>query len=92
MSGPDLGAIKKDWRSRRFSFGVFIDPPGQAWEDYVHAVDELFMVLEGDVEIEIGGRVLHPRPGEELRIPARTCHSVRNRGTSPSRWLYGYRL
>ena len=39
-----------DWRSRRFSCGLWVDPPGQVWEDYVHATDELLMVLEGELE------------------------------------------
>ena len=50
------------------------------------------MVLEGDVEFEIGRKVLHPAAGEELFIPARVLHSVRNRGKTTSRWLYGYKM
>jgi len=60
----DLKKIEQEWKRRRFSFGLWVDPPGQAWEDYVHATDELFMVLEGEVELEMEGRVLRPRPGE----------------------------
>jgi hypothetical protein len=32
-----------------------------------------------------------PSPGEELLIPARAWHKVRNLGRGESRWLYGYR-
>jgi len=86
---PDT--VKKDWASRGFSCGLFTDPPGQKWEDYVHEVDELFMVMEGEVELEIAGKVLHPKPGEEVLIPAHAVHSVRNRGSTNSHWLYGYK-
>jgi cupin 2 domain-containing protein len=55
-------------------------------------VDELVMVLEGDVEFEISRKVLLPAPGEELFIPAGVLHSVRNRGKTTSRWLYGYKM
>jgi mannose-6-phosphate isomerase-like protein (cupin superfamily) len=50
------------------------------------------MTLEGDVEFEIGGKVLQPRVGEEVFIHAGVIHSVRNRGKTSSRWLYGYRI
>jgi quercetin dioxygenase-like cupin family protein len=56
----------------------------------VHDVDELVMVAEGDVEFEIDGKVHRPAPGEEIFIPARVRHTVRNLGSGESRWLYGY--
>lgn len=87
----NINSVQSDWHSRGFSCDVWNDPPGQTWEDYVHAVDELVMVLEGDVEFEFGGRILRPAVGEELLIPAGALHTVRNRGTTASRWLYGYK-
>lgn len=86
----NLAKIEKDWRSRGFSFGVWTDPPGQAWEDYTHDVDELFMVVEGEVELEMKGKRLKPKPGEEILIPAKVTHSVRTGPAAGSRWLYGY--
>lgn len=87
----DREAVARNWRERGFSCGLWVDPPGQIWEDYVHDVDELVMVVEGDVEFEIDGKAYRPAPGEELFIPAHARHSVRNLGSSTSRWLYGYR-
>jgi quercetin dioxygenase-like cupin family protein len=86
----DQGAVARDWKARGFSCGLWVDPPGQAWEDYVHPVDELVLVVEGEVEFEVDGELRRPRIGEELLIPARARHSVRNRGPGESRWLYGY--
>jgi quercetin dioxygenase-like cupin family protein len=71
---------------------MWTDPPGQVWEDYTHMVDELVMVLEGEMEFEINGEIKRPAVGEELCIPAGVLHSVRNRGGGTSRWLYGYRI
>lgn len=90
-SSVDRSSIERSWRERGFSCGLWIDPPGQVWADYVHEVDELVMVIEGDVEFEIDGRAHRPAPGEELLIPARARHTVRNLGRTESRWLYGYR-
>jgi quercetin dioxygenase-like cupin family protein len=90
-SGIDDDAVARRWRERGFSCGLWVDPPGQVWADYVHDVDELVMVVEGDVEFEVEGVVHRPRPGEELLIPARASHSVRNVGADESLWLFGYR-
>ena len=87
----DIDSVRPNWRSRGFGCDVWTDPPGQTWEDYRHAVDELVMVLEGDVQFEIDGQVVQPSAGEELVIPAGVVHSVRNIGNTTSRWLYGYK-
>ena len=83
--------VRSDWQSRGFSCDTWTDPPGQVWNDYRHAVDEVVMVLEGEVEFEIGGNVVRPAPGEEVLIPAGVRHTVRNLGAATSRWLYGYK-
>ncbi|RMG32558.1 MAG: cupin domain-containing protein [Planctomycetota bacterium] len=87
----DPDEVARRWRSRGFSCEVWVDPPGRCWEDFVHATDELVMVLEGQMEFEVEGHVHHPRPGEELLIPAGARHSARNIGLTTARWLYGYK-
>jgi len=82
--------IAADWASRDFSCDLWTDPPGQRWEDFRHATDELVIVLEGQMEFEIGGKVYRPQVGEELLIPAGAVHSARNAGKSTGRWEYGY--
>jgi uncharacterized cupin superfamily protein len=90
-SKVDRAAVERSWDERGFSCGLWIDPPGQVWADYVHATDELVMVVDGEVEFEIDGQLHHPAPGDELFIRARASHTVRNIGRGESRWLYGYR-
>jgi quercetin dioxygenase-like cupin family protein len=87
----DRSAVERRWRERGFSCGLWIDRPGQVWADFVHDTDELVMVVDGEVEFEFEGHVHRPPPGEELLIPARARHTVRNLGRRESRWLYGYR-
>ena len=86
----DSGKIKSKWHKRNYSFGIWVDPPGQCWEDYTHAVDELLMVVEGKLETEIAGKLSFPKIGEEVFIPAGVIHSVRNIDATTARWLYGY--
>jgi quercetin dioxygenase-like cupin family protein len=83
--------IAADWASRGFTCDLWTDPPGQRWEGFRHATDELVTVLEGEMEFEVAGQVHHPRIGEELLIPAGAVHSPRNVGRATARWLFGYR-
>lgn len=87
----DSASVRLDWRSRGFSCGLWVDQPGQVWEDYVHETDELVMVLEGELELEMQGAPFRPQIGEEVFIPARVTHSVRNVGGTTAKWLYGYK-
>ena len=82
--------IAADWRTRGFSCELWTDQPGQRWEDFTHATDEVVIVLEGEMEFEVEGQVHYPQSGEELLIPAGAVHSARNIGKSTARWLYGY--
>lgn len=83
--------VSRDWAARGFSCELWVDPPGQRWEDFVHRTDELVLVLEGELQFEINGEISHPGAGVELFIPAGAVHSVRNIGATTARWLYGYR-
>lgn len=83
--------VDQEWAARGFSCSLWVDPPGQRWEDFVHSTDELVVVLEGELEFEINGEISRPKLGEEVFIPAGAVHSVRNTGDSTVRWLYGYR-
>ena len=52
--------LKIDWKYRGYCFGVFKDPPGQVWVDFVHKTDELVVLAEGEIEIEIEGNSKQP--------------------------------
>jgi quercetin dioxygenase-like cupin family protein len=86
----DREQIAADWAARGFSCDLWTDPPGQRWENFTHATDEVVIVLEGDMEFEVEGQVHRPEPGEELFIRAGAVHSARNIGSTTARWLYGY--
>ena len=91
-SAVDLARVGRAWSARGFSCDLWVDPPGRRWEDFTHFTDELVMLVDGEMEFEIDGRVLRPEPGEELLIPAGAAHSARNIGSTNARWLYGYAL
>lgn len=85
-----LGDIKSDWAGRGYSFEYWIDPPGQRWRDFAHEVDEVVMLIEGEIELDLEGRTVRPQVGEEVLIPARVRHTVTNTGDAPNRWCFGY--
>lgn len=87
----DRTAVRSEWAHRGFSCELWIDPPNQVWHDFQHDVDELILLLEGEVQIELPGRTVRLLVGDELVIPAETRHTVRNCSGKQARWLYGYR-
>ena len=86
-----LYQLKQNWNSSCFTFGIFNDPPGQEWADFVHKTDELVVLAEGEIEIEIEGKSQRPQIGEEVYIPANATHIVRNVGSVGNVWYYGYK-
>ena len=87
----DRDALERSFTERGYSFGIFVDPPGQEWLGFVHDVDEIVVPLEGSVTITVAGAVLQPAIGEEVFIPAGAVHDVVTGAGSGSRWAYGYR-
>ena len=47
---------------------------------------------QGQIEIEVAVLIHRPVIGEEIFIPAQAIHTVRNVGTVPNVWYYGYRV
>jgi uncharacterized cupin superfamily protein len=88
---PDRLRVAADWARRGFSCDIWTDPPGQVWADFVHATDELVMLIDGDIELRFSGRVLRPKAGEEILIPAAVSHTVINTGQTMNHWFYGYK-
>ncbi len=86
-----LDTVSHVWAQQGFDCALWIDPPGQAWIDFVHPTDELVLVKEGVVELEVEGERVTLYPGDQLLIPAGKIHSMWNRGEKPACWFYGYR-
>jgi quercetin dioxygenase-like cupin family protein len=86
----DRAAVAADWRARGYSCALFVDPPGQEWNDFVHATNELVTVAEGRLEMTIGDTRLIAEPGDEVFIARGALHSVKNVHAATTRWLYGY--
>ncbi len=86
----DHAAVRSAWLDEGFSFGVFRDPPGQEWNDFVHASDEYVLVAEGRLQIRVGSEQAMAEPGDLVRIPKGVRHSLKTVSKDGSVWLYGY--
>lgn len=85
----DRANVAKDWHARGFSCGVWIDHAGREWKDTTQETDELFMMLSGELELEMKGERFQPSVGEEIQIPRSVSYTIRNIGGTTARWLYG---
>jgi len=86
---PDQVAVR--WSQDGYSCNLWVDPPGQVWTDFVHPVDELVYVVEGELEMTVSGVTSRMVAGQECHIPAGAVHTLKNVGGVTARWLYGYR-
>ena len=85
----DRAAVAADWRVRGYDCRLFVDPPGQEWNGFVHATNELVTVAEGRLELTVGQDRLTAEPGDEVFIPKGAVHSVKNVHGATTRWLFG---
>ena len=86
----DFSAVEQRWQREGFSFGVFRDPPGQQWHDFMHRSDEYVLVAEGSLRIDVGDESATCEPGDLVRIPRGVPHSLETLSAQGSVWLYGY--
>ncbi len=86
----DQSAVADAWGARGYSCHMFTDPPGQAWLDFVHQTNELVTVVDGRLQLTVDDDTVVAEPGDEIFIPRRAVHSVRNIHHGTMRWLFGY--
>lgn len=86
----DRDQVSHDWSQRGYSCDVFVDPPGREWNNFVHATNELVIVVVGKLRLTIGDEEIVAEPGDEVFTPKGMLHSVKNITSSSTEWLYGY--
>ena len=62
-------------------------PPGGGPPPHRHDFEEMFTVLDGEIELTFRGVPLVARTGETVNVPANAPHSFRNVGDRPARLL-----
>jgi mannose-6-phosphate isomerase-like protein (cupin superfamily) len=62
-------------------------PPDGGPPPHRHDFEEMFSVLEGEVEVTFRGETLRLEAGETVNVPANSPHGFRNVGDRPARLL-----
>jgi quercetin dioxygenase-like cupin family protein len=62
-------------------------PPGGGPPPHRHDFEEMFSILEGEIEVTFRGETLTARAGETINVPANSPHAFRNGGNRPARLL-----
>lgn len=66
---------------------ITVEPGGRLSLQYHDGRDEFWVVLDAGLEITVGERAWLAAPNEEIFIPRKAAHRVRNVGTSPARFM-----
>jgi mannose-6-phosphate isomerase-like protein (cupin superfamily) len=95
--GENIGAFGSDIQFKLggtntdggFCLGLAATPPGGGPPLHVHHTDdELFIVVEGTLEVQSGSEWIPARAGSVVYLPRGVPHTFRNSGNTPSRhWV-----
>jgi len=62
-------------------------PPGGGPPPHRHDFEEMFSVLEGEIEATFRGKTIIIQAGTTINIPANAPHQFQNKGRQPARLL-----
>lgn len=81
-------AVGADTNGHLGLFENVIQPGGTAPILHIHRqMEEMFYVLEGEVEIKVGNQTVQGQPGAFVLVPRGTPHTFANRATKPAKLL-----
>ena len=79
--------IKGDDTAGKYTLIDMLVPPGGGPPPHRHDFEEMFTVLDGEVQVTFRGQTLVARAGETINVPANAPHAFTNAGDAPSRLL-----
>jgi quercetin dioxygenase-like cupin family protein len=62
-------------------------PPGGGPPPHRHDFEEMFTILDGEIELTFRGATKHASAGSTVNIPANAPHSFKNKSEKPARLL-----
>ncbi|MEA2867624.1 MAG: hypothetical protein QOE39_2339 [Bradyrhizobium sp.] len=71
----------------RYSLIDMLVPPGGGPPPHRHDFEEMFTILEGEIELTFRGEALRASAGSTVNIPANAPHSFKNKADKPARLL-----
>jgi quercetin dioxygenase-like cupin family protein len=79
--------VSGDDTAGRYCLIDMLVPPGGGPPPHHHDFEEMFTVLEGEIEVTFRGNPSIARAGETINIPANAPHFFRNSSRKPARLL-----
>lgn len=79
VTGEDTGG--------RYCLVDMLVPPGGGPPPHRHDFEEMFTILDGEIELTFRGEVHQANAGSTVNIPANAPHSFQNRSDKPARLL-----
>jgi quercetin dioxygenase-like cupin family protein len=79
VSGEDTGG--------RYSLIDMLAPPGGGPPPHRHDFEEMFTILDGEIELTFRGEAHRAGVGATVNVPANAPHSFKNKSDSPARML-----
>lgn len=90
----DLEKLKTEYEKQGFKCELCTHFPREGWtsSEKGHKADEIYILLEGEMEIDLHGKTHYATIGEVFTVPAHEPHALRITGSEPSTfyWIYGY--
>jgi quercetin dioxygenase-like cupin family protein len=71
----------------RYSLIDLLVPPGGGPPPHRHDFEEMFTILEGEIELTFRGEALQASTGSTVNIPANAPHSFKNKSDKPAHLL-----
>jgi quercetin dioxygenase-like cupin family protein len=65
------------WRSAHMSFAQYAIDAGASIHEHHHPNEEVWIVVEGELEVTVGGETRRAGPGSVAVVPPDVRHSVR---------------
>jgi quercetin dioxygenase-like cupin family protein len=73
--------------SGRYCLIDMLVPPGGGPPPHRHDFEEMFTILDGEIELTFRGEVQHASAGSTVNIPANAPHSFKNNSDKPAHLL-----
>ena len=77
MKEPLPGWKGRYFNSESMTFGYYAVVAGASIHEHAHANEEVWHVIEGELEVTIAGETRTAGPGAVAIVPPNTAHSVR---------------
>ncbi len=84
--------LKAEYQKKGFKCEITTSEPGEDWDSQEegHEAEEVYILLEGELELSLGGKTYRPAVGEVFVVPPHEPHNFKSNKFSRYYWIYDY--